>query len=168
MALNAAIEAARAGEHGRGFAVVAEEVRKLAEQSNSSVHEIETIINELIAKTNRAVAVMNDVKGIVTAQTESVGDSMGKFEGIAGAIEKTREAIGKLNVSGLEMESKKGEIIEVIQNLSAIAQENAAGSEEAAASIEEQTAAVQEIANANQELAKLAEEMQAGLKQFRF
>lgn len=37
LALNAAIEATRAGEHGRGFAVVADKVRKLAEESSSTV-----------------------------------------------------------------------------------------------------------------------------------
>ncbi len=168
LALNAAIEAARAGEAGRGFAVVAQEIRKLAEQSNKFTDEIAVIVDELSGKVGRAVNTMETVGKIVQEQRESVDSTQDKFEGITQAIEWMKTSLADLNISGKEMEDKKEVIIQMIENLSAISQENAAGTQEASASVEEQTAAMDEIANTSEELAKLAVEMQSAVSRFKF
>lgn len=168
LALNAAIEAARAGEAGRGFAVVADEIRKLAEDSNKFTKEIEEIVSELTDKTGNAVSVMQGVAVLTASQTESVEKTKHKFEGISDAIEKTKEAIKQLNQIGEEMNSKKFEITDVIQSLSALAEENAAGTEEASASVEEQTSSMEQIANASEDLARLAEDMQISISKFKY
>ena len=158
---------ARAGDAGRGFAVVADEIRKLAEDSNKFTKEIEEIVVELIDKTNSAVATMKEAAALTAAQTEGVEITKTKFEGISEAIEKTKEALGALNKTGEAMNLKKDEIIDIIQNLSALSEENAAGTEQASASVEEQTSSMAEIAGASQELAKLAEDMQKSISKFR-
>jgi len=168
LALNAAIEAARAGDAGRGFAVVADEIRKLAEQSNSFTKEIGGIIKELTDKTGHAVLTMKEMGRLVESQAESVELTNEKFKGIDSAIEKVKETIVAVNQSGQEMEVKKNGIIEIMENLSAIAQQNAAGTEEASASVEEQTASMMEIASASESLARLSEEMQESTAKFKY
>ncbi|MBN2142042.1 HAMP domain-containing protein [Candidatus Woesearchaeota archaeon] len=54
LALNAAIEAARAGDAGRGFAIVADEIRKLADESNTASNQISEIVTSIQSQIKQA------------------------------------------------------------------------------------------------------------------
>ena len=168
LALNAAIEAARAGEAGRGFAVVADEIRTLAISSSGFVKEIETIVEQLESKAERAVTDMQSVKGLIVRQSESVSDTSKKFEGISGAIGQMRQAIHSLGTASKTIEGQNDLMIRIMQDLAAISQQNAAGAEETAASVEEQTSSMAVLARAASELNDLATELKTNVGRFKY
>lgn len=91
LALNAAIEAARAGEAGRGFAVVADEVRNLAQRTQSATVEIQEMISQLQTSANSAVNLME--KSVVEAAegVDLITNAGGELDGIVLQVQQIND-----------------------------------------------------------------------------
>ncbi len=133
LALNAAVEAARAGDAGKGFAVVASEVRALAQRSAQAA---------------------KDIKGLIVASNEQVGEGARFARGAGEALERIVAAAGKVSVTVTDISSAAAEQAHGIEDMSRTVahmdettQQNAALAEQSAAAAAE---LMRQIATLNQ------------------
>lgn len=166
LALNASIEAARAGDQGRGFAVVADQIKRLAEQSNESAQYIGDIIVALLEESSAAVEVMEDVREIMETQSEHLSVTEACFGEVNHNIALTHEEITALTETIESTDTEREEVVNVVQNLSAIAEENAAGTEESLASIEMVNAMIADVAVAAEQLTHLSDVVDQNIHMF--
>ena len=166
LSLNASIEAARAGEHGRGFAVVASQIQKLAEESNSSAREIERIIEQLLKDSEQTVMVMDEVNVIINHQRKKLEETKSKFVLLADGVASTTNEAKVIERQTTDCDAARGKIMDVIQNLSAISEENAASTQETNASTEELGATLEMLTEAAKELLVLSAELEKSMEFF--
>jgi methyl-accepting chemotaxis protein len=159
LALNAAIEAARAGEHGRGFAVVADEVRNLAESSNSAAAQIAALIANNQDKMNQAVNAAKSAENGISAGIDVVGSAGRIFSGIASAIISLSDQIRGISSSIEKITEGNGSLATLISDINDISMKNITDVEGMTASTEEQLATSEEFSVACRAIAELASEM---------
>ncbi len=156
LSLNASIEAARAGEMGKGFAVVAEEIRQLADDSDTLASEIRTEMDALLQEAEQAVKAATLVMEGNVEQQKAIASTFESVQGMLADIETTVQAVAKISKEADTCVDSNSSVSNAMHSLSAISEENAAASETTGASVEELSATVSTLAEAAANLKEIA------------
>jgi len=134
LALNAAIEAARAGEAGRGFAVVADEVRGLAQRTQQSTEEIESLVAGLQNGTRQVSSIMQGSRELTDSSVALARKAGSSLENITQTVSNIQAMNQQIAAAADQQTSVAEEISRSILHVRDVAVQTASASEETAAS----------------------------------
>ncbi len=167
LALNASIEAARAGESGKGFAVVADNIKNLAEESDSAAKDITDMLSVIVSMSKTNEELTGKIKEATQSEATEINAISSAFNEMLDLLEKTEA--GNKNIIRLvnSLNSDKDSVMGSVESLSAISEENAASTEETSASLEQLNANMIEVVNQAKNLQNVAIELQKSIEFFK-
>lgn len=167
LSLNASIEAARAGESGRGFAVVAEQIKKLAEQSNTSSQEIDDTARILMEDSTKAVELMKQMQDIMVSQSASMEETQAVVAGVLAEIESSMKSIELIKASTHKLEASRNKVVSAVDELSEIAQNNVEGTKKTHQETEEVADTFRQVSDSAEKLREIAGQLADSIDYFK-
>lgn len=167
LSLNASIEAARAGEAGKGFAVVASEIQKLSSQSDSTASKIQEIITDLQNDSRETLEVMRSTEVLVREQYEKLAATKERFKEVGDGINVSRNGTAVIKGNAEVCDNSRATVVDVISNLSAISEENAASTQQTTSSMQELNATINILAETAAKVKEVSDQLNEDMKFFK-